>query len=72
MGLRAAVFGPCCLGTPAFADWNVESFKDRMTDKTVKYATLSAKAADRGISAKLELACGGLDDGRCDPACHRL
>lgn len=35
-----------------------------MTEKTVKYATLSAKAADRGISAKLELTCGGLDDGR--------
>ena len=64
MGLKAALIGLAFLGTPALAEWKVESFKDRMTEKTVKYATLPAKTADRGISAQLELTCGGLDDGR--------
>jgi hypothetical protein len=42
---------------PSVAGWKIDSFKDRMTDKTVKVATLPAQAADHGIQARLEIRC---------------
>lgn len=49
---------------PTYAAWKVESYKDRMTDRVTKYASLPAKAPDHGVSATLELTCDGLDGGR--------
>lgn len=62
---------------PAEAEWKVDSFKDRMTDRVLKSATTPAKEADGRISATLRVSCmngtpmiftdlagGGLTPGR--------
>jgi hypothetical protein len=65
LGTKASVVGVAIVfATPAFADWQVHSSKDRMTEKSVKYATLSAKAPDHGVSASIELTCDGMDGRR--------
>jgi hypothetical protein len=48
----AAIIAP-----PAIAEWNVEALKDKMTDKSVKYAVLQSKAPESGVSAALEVSC---------------
>lgn len=45
------------IATPAAAEWKVDSFKDRMTDKINKTATVAAAAPDSGISANLRVSC---------------
>lgn len=41
----------------AMAEWKVESYKDRMTDREVKSATLDALKPDNGIGATLIVRC---------------
>ncbi|MGY3449779.1 hypothetical protein [Bradyrhizobium sp. USDA 4353] len=43
--------------SPTRAEWGVRTYRDKMTDKTGKYAVLQAKASDRGIAAALEIDC---------------
>jgi hypothetical protein len=41
----------------ATADWRVDSVRDRMTDRQLSAASVQANAPDRGIPARLRLAC---------------
>jgi hypothetical protein len=51
------VFGVFYLSSPAHAEWKIQSYKDRMTDREVKVATLQASKPDHGISAVLVVRC---------------
>ena len=66
MGFKAALIAAAfvAISLPANAAWKVDSYKDRMTERVTKYASLPAKASDHGVSATLELTCGGLDGNR--------
>lgn len=56
--LKAAMIcGLLACSTPASADWQISSFKDRMTDKTYSVANVISNQPDQGISATLQLAC---------------
>jgi hypothetical protein len=59
-GMLAALIG--C--SAAHADWKIQGQTDRISDKSVKWATLDAKAADHGVTASLRLSCDGLDGTR--------
>lgn len=41
----------------ASAAWKIDSFKDRMSDREYKFATVRANEPDQGISASLQLSC---------------
>lgn len=56
-GTLCAVTVAAVIALPANAEWNVQAFKDKMTDKPVKYAVLQAKAPESGVSAALEISC---------------
>jgi hypothetical protein len=43
--------------TPCHAEWKINSFNDRMTDSSIKTATLAAKAPDHGVSATIQVSC---------------
>lgn len=53
----AAVAVAAVVVSPALAEWKVESFKDKMADKLVKYAVLQSKAPENGVFAALEISC---------------
>jgi len=57
MGFRAVVIVASMAATPAFADWQIHSTKNGVTDKIESYASLPAKASDHGITASLEISC---------------
>ena len=42
---------------PASAEWSIETYRDRLNDRDLKFATVVAKAPDQGIVAKLEIVC---------------
>ena len=42
---------------PASAEWRIETYRDRLNDRDLKFATVVAKAPDQGIVAKLEIVC---------------
>jgi hypothetical protein len=42
---------------PAWAEWSIEIYRDRLNDRDLKFATFVAKAPDKGIVAKLEIVC---------------
>lgn len=52
---------------PASAEWRIETYRDRVNDRDLKFATVVAKAPDQGIVAKLEIVCRA--NGRLD---HRV
>ncbi|MCC8980821.1 hypothetical protein [Bradyrhizobium acaciae] len=43
--------------TPCHAEWKISSFNDRMTDSTIKTATVAAKAPDHAVSATIRVSC---------------
>lgn len=57
---RAAIVGSL-IGSlacaPAAADWSITSYKDRLTDREVKTATIAAKARDHGVLGRLVINC---------------
>jgi hypothetical protein len=42
---------------PALAEWRIETYRDRVNDRDLKFATVVAKAPDQGTVAKLEIVC---------------
>jgi hypothetical protein len=42
---------------PASAEWRIETYRDRLNDRDLKFATFVAKASNQGIVAKLEIVC---------------
>lgn len=56
MKLRA-IFIAMILAAPCHAEWKINSFNDRMTDSTIKTATVAAKAPDHGVSATIRVSC---------------
>ncbi|MET4206871.1 hypothetical protein [Bradyrhizobium sp. LA2.1] len=43
--------------SPVAADWSITSYKDRLSDRDVKVATLPAKERDHGVFARLVINC---------------
>jgi hypothetical protein len=42
---------------PASAEWRIETYRDQLNDRDLKFATVEAKAPDQGIVGKLEIVC---------------
>ena len=42
---------------PASAEWRIETYRDRLNDRDLKFATVEAKAPNQGTVAKLEIVC---------------
>ena len=47
------------VASPALAGWKTVSVKDHSTDKSLKAVSVSAKAADKGITADISIYCLG-------------
>jgi len=57
MRVATVIIGLLAATTMARAEWKIESFKDRMTDRDVKIGTLKATKPDAGITAALVVRC---------------
>lgn len=65
MGIKAALIGISLAGmlaNAAHAEWKTTGREDRLADKTVKLTFVTAKAADKGVSARLDIYCLGFKD----------
>jgi len=48
--------------SPAIADWKIDSIKDQLTDKTHKSVSVTARATDKGIAARIDIFCLGIEE----------
>lgn len=46
-----------CTVDVAQAEWRVDTFRDRMSDRDIKMAAVSAKSASSGVHARLQIEC---------------
>lgn len=45
------------VSSPVFAEWRLESYADKASEKTISIASVQAAKADRGVAAKLQIEC---------------